>query len=190
MQIFTLIKMRRGWDMIELLTKRRSIRKYKDKAVEKEKVDMLIKAALLSPSAKNLRDWQFVVVDDRQVLQRLSAVRAASSAFLAAASLGIVVLGEADRNDVWVEDASIAAIIIQLTAENLGLGSCWIQVRNRRHNESASASEYIRGVLSIPDNLEVECIISIGYPDEIKPPHSQSQLDDAKIHWNRYSATR
>jgi nitroreductase len=112
MQIFTLIKMRRGWDMIELLTKRRSIRKYKDKAVEKEKVDMLIKAALLSPSAKNLRDWQFVVVDDRQVLQRLSAVRAASSAFLAAASLGIVVLGEADRNDVWVEDASIAACIM------------------------------------------------------------------------------
>lgn len=172
--------------MLELLTNRRSIRKYKDQTVEKEKVDMLIKAALLSPTAKNLRDWQFVVVDDRQILQRLSAVRAGSSAFLAGASLGIVVLGEANRNDVWVEDASIAAILIQLTAESLGLGSCWIQVRNRRHNESVTACDYIRDILEIPDNLEVECIVSIGYPDESKPPHSLCPSDDAKVHRNRY----
>jgi nitroreductase len=172
--------------MLELLVKRRSIRKFKDADVEKEKVDKLVKAALLSPTAKNLQDWEFVVIDDRETLYKLSQSRDRSSAFLKGAPLGIVVLGESERNDVWIEDASIASILIQMTAESLGLGSCWIQMRNRQHNDNKTAEEYVREVLGIPGNLKVESIIAIGYPAESKPPHNDDELRYEKVFKNKY----
>ncbi len=172
--------------MLELLKKRRSIRKFKDADVEKEKVDKLVKAALLSPSAKNLQDWEFVVVDDRETLYKLSQAREHGSTFLKGAPLGIVVLGESERNDVWIEDTSIASVLIQVTAESLGLGSCWIQMRNRQHNEDKTAGEYVREILGIPDNLEVASIIAVGYPDETKNPRSENKLRYEKVFRNRY----
>jgi nitroreductase len=172
--------------MLELLVKRRSIRKFKDADVEKEKVDKLVKAALLSPTAKNLQDWEFVVIDDRETLYKLSQSRDRSSAFLKGAPLAIVVLGESERNDVWIEDASIASILIQMTAESLGLGSCWIQMRNRQHNDNKTAEEYVREVLGIPGNLKVESIIAIGYPAESKPPHNDDELRYEKVFKNKY----
>src|SRR5690606_35037540 len=106
--------------------------------------------------------------------------------FLEDAPLGIVVLAHENESDVWVEDASIASIIMQLEAQALGLGSCWIQIRNRMYDDTKTSEKYIRDVLSIPDGIRVESIISIGYPDEEKSPHSEDELDYDKIYINRY----
>lgn len=172
--------------MLNLLMNRRSIRKYKDRQVEREKVEAIVKAALLSPSSRGICPWEFIVVTDKTYLAELSRCREGSAAFLKDAPLGIVVLADENKSDVWVEDASIASILIQLQAEALNLGSCWIQVRGRMHDKNKTAEEYIREQLSIPDNMCVESIIAIGYPDENKSPHREDELKYDKVYIQRY----
>ena len=172
--------------MLDLLLTRRSIRKFLDKNIEKEKVDAILKGALLSPSSRNRKPWEFIVVTDKEVLKKLSRCREHSSQFLEGAPLGIVVIADPEVCDVWVEDTSIAAIIIQLTAHSLGLGSCWVQVRERMHSDSKKAEDYIREVLGIPDKYKVECIIGIGYKGEDKEAHHASKLPFDKVHYERF----
>ncbi len=93
-------------------------------------------------------------------------------------------MGDPSISDVWIEDCSIAAIIIQLVAEDLGLGSCWIQIRNRKHNENISSEDFIKRLLDISKEKKIEAIISIGHPDENHPPYANEQLCWNKIYDN------
>jgi nitroreductase len=172
--------------MLELLAKRRSIRKYKNIAIEKEKVNKLIKAALLAPSSRGIRPWEFIIVEDVDILNKLSKSKTNGSVFLSDAPLGIVIIADNTKSDVWVEDSSIASVIIQLQAEAMDLGSCWIQIRNRMHDDKVNSEEYIRGVLNIPQNYSVEAIISIGYPNESKKAYDESELKYDKIHKEKF----
>ncbi|MEG3071814.1 MAG: nitroreductase family protein [Candidatus Syntrophopropionicum ammoniitolerans] len=109
--------------MYELLKARRSIRKFQDKQVEKEKLDTILKCALLAmPSSRRSQPWEFVAVTDRELLQKLSTCREHGAEFLAGAPAAVVVLADLEKSDVWIEDAVIAAIIMQLAAQSLGLG--------------------------------------------------------------------
>jgi len=172
--------------ILPLIQKRRSIRKYQKKPIESEKIQTLIEAALRSPSSMGYNPWEFLVVDDPNVLDKLSNAKPQGSAFIKNAPLGIVVCADPERSSVWVEDASIACIFIQLTAESLGLGSCWIQIRDRMHDQKTPAETYIADVLSIPKKLKVEAMIAIGYPDEQKAPRPKEDLQYGKIHQNLY----
>ncbi len=167
---------------IELIRKRRSIRKYQDKQLEAEKVEQLVEAALRSPSSRGINPWELVVVTDQSLLKKLSMAKPHGAAFLAGAPLGIVVCGSPEKSDVWIEDCSIVSTFIQLTAESMGLGNCWIQIRNRKHDKELSAEAYISEVLGIPQNLKVESIIAVGYPAETKPPHKKETLQYEKVH--------
>ena len=172
--------------LFDILKSRRSIRKFQNKEVEKEKIDAILKSALLSPSSRSIRPWQFIAVTDGELLQQLSLCREPGPQFLAGAPLGIVVIADKGSSDVWIEDASIAATIIQLTVQDLGLGSCWIQVRERFHTEQETAEEYIRKVLGIPEQYSVECMIAIGYPAEEKKPYEENMLLYEKLHFNKF----
>jgi nitroreductase len=168
--------------MIELLRTRRSIRKYLDKKIDPEKIDILKEALLRSPSSRSIRPWQFYFVDDRELLVKLAQSKEHGSSFLKNATLGIVVCGDEEQADTWIEDCCIASIIAHFTAHSLGLGSCWIQIRNRKHNESIMAEQYIQELLNIPKNLKIESIIAVGYPDEVKKGVPKETLDYSKIH--------
>jgi nitroreductase len=169
-----------------LIRKRRSIRKYKKKEVAPGKIDQLIEAALRAPSARGTNPWEFIVVADKTLLEKISTAKPHGATFLRNAALGIVVCAKVDKSDVWVEDASIASIYIHLAAESLGLGSCWIQIRKRMYDENKTSERYIAEVLDIPSNLKVESVVAIGYPDEEKSPHSKDELQYEKVHANRY----
>ena len=171
---------------IELERKRRSIRKYKDRSIEPEKVDLLVEAALLSPSSRAFFPWEFVVIEDRDVIQRLSKAKPNGGSFLAGAPLAIVVCADTEKSDVWIEDASIASTMILLAAESLDLGACWIQIRKRPHDDSKTAEEFIRETLDLPERISVLSIIAIGYPDESLPPHSKDELHYDQVHGNRF----
>jgi len=140
--------------------------------VEKDKMDILLKSALLAPSSRSRRPWEFIAVTDKELLKKLSKAREHSSSFIENAPLGIVVVADPEKCDVWIEDASIASIIIQLTAQSLGLGSCWIQIRERFHSGNLKAEDYVKEVLGIPSNYNVECMIAVGYPAEAKSSYS------------------
>lgn len=170
---------------LDLIECRRSIRKFKDKPIEKEKIDTLIEAALRSPSGKSINPLQFIVIQDKILLEKLAKAKPHGSGFLKGAALGIVVCGDASKSDVWVEDASIASIFIHLAAHDLGLGSCWIQIRKREHTAFKSADTYVKELLNIEsDTIMVESIIGIGYPDEIKKGHAKESLQFHKVSFN------
>ncbi|MCP4750766.1 MAG: NAD(P)H-dependent dehydrogenase/reductase [Proteobacteria bacterium] len=171
---------------ISQIQKRRSIRKFSTEKVETEKIKLLVEAMLRSPSSRSFNPWQFVLVTDQDLLKKLAKSKPHGSSFLKNAALGIVVCADPEKTDTWIEDTSIATIMAQLAAESVELGSCWIQIRARNHNDTQSAQEYIAGILNIPANLKVESIVAVGYPDEKKPPHEKEDLQYEKIHLNTY----
>jgi nitroreductase len=171
---------------MSLIRKRRSIRKFTDTPVEKEKLDLLVEAGLRAPSSRGVNPWHFVVVTDRAMLTRLSQAKEHGSAFLKNAAAGIVVCADASKSDVWVEDASIATIMIQLAAVDLELGSCWIQIRERMHDAGQTAEAYVSALLGLPPQLKVESIVALGYPDETRAPHPRESLPQAQVHAESY----
>lgn len=170
----------------ELLKNRRSIRKYEQRPVEEDKLKLILQAALMSPSSKRTNGWEFIVVDNKEVLEKMSECREVGSKFLAEAPMAIVVCANPEKSDVWFEDASISAIILQLASADLGLGSCWIQVYKRMHTTEETAGDYIKTLLHIPDNLEVLNIVSIGYKNEERKPYDVEKLSYDKLHWNTF----
>ena len=171
---------------MDLITKRRSIRRFTADPVEAQKVELLKEAALRAPSSRGVNPWEFIFITDRSLLAKLSAAKPHGSTFLKDATLGVVVCADPAKSDVWVEDASIATIFIELAATSLGLGSCWIQIRERMHDEAQTAEAYIAHLLKIPSHLKVESMIAIGYPAESKPPHSKEELQNEKVYLNQY----
>jgi nitroreductase len=172
--------------MLDLLRQRRSIRKFKDIPIQAEKLTLLEEAIVRSPSSRNINPWEFIFVTDKNLLVQLSTAKEHGSAFLKNAALGIIVCGNEQESDVWIEDCSIASIIVQLTAQSLGLGSCWIQIRNRKYSVSKSSEEYIQNLLNIPKPVRIESIIAVGYPAEEKEGISKGNLDFHKIKVNKY----
>lgn len=172
--------------MIELLRRRRSIRKFTSEKIAPESISTLIQAALMAPSSWGLRPWEFILVDDSEKLLKLSKAKQHGSEFLKNAPLGIVVCADSTKSDVWGEDCSLAATIIQLTALSLGLGSCWAQIRSRRHDYKKTSETYVREIFGLPDHIKVESIVGIGHPAEKKKPVSADRLPFDKIRYNRW----
>lgn len=170
----------------ELIENRRSIRKFTSTPVEKEKVQTLMESALRAPSSRGFNPWRFIVVDQPDLLEKLSLAKPHGASFLKGAPLGIVVCADSDKTDVWVEDASIATTFIQLAAQALGLGSCWIQIRKREHDAEGSAESYIRSLFDIPENIKVESMVAVGYADEKKSPHAVNSLEFDKVFYNSF----
>jgi nitroreductase len=175
---------------LSLIEKRRSIRKYQEQPLPADKVEVLVEAALRSPSSRGFNPWEFIIVTDRTLLEKLSMAKPHGASFLKNAALGIVVCADPEKCDVWVEDASIASVFIHLAAASIGLGSCWIQIRKRMYNDSKTAQEYVRELLHIPPHLQVESIVAAGYPAEKKAPHPKAELSYDKIHANVYGQSK
>jgi len=171
---------------MSLIRNRRSVREYTGQPVEKEKIDALVETALRAPSSRSVNPWEFIVITDKALLEKLSLSKPHGSAFLKHAPLGIVVCGDTEKSDVWVEDTAIASIFLHLAAEALGLGSCWIQIRSRMYDDNCSAGEHIAGLLDLPPRLTVESIIAVGYPEQKNAPHARETLQYEKIHYNSF----
>lgn len=169
-------------DLHELLVNRRSIRRYTSQPIAPEDVKLILEAALLAPTSKSSRPWQFVVVEDREMLQRLSECKEHGAGPIARAPLAVVVAVDPSLTDPWIEDASIAATLMQLQAADLGLGSCWIQVRDRYRADGVSANEYVQELLGIPETLPVVCIVTFGHKDEERKAVDSSKLLWEKVH--------
>ena len=170
----------------ELVKKRRSIKEYQDKSVEHEKVMKIIEAALRAPSGRAFRPWHFIVVTEKDILERLSVAKPAGAEFIKNAPIAIVVCGDTTKSPVWIEDCCIAAAYIQLAALSLGLGSRWSQMRNNSYDDKKTTKEYIAELLNLPNELEIQCVIAIGYPDEEFPPYVKEELNFDQVSYNRF----
>ncbi len=170
----------------DLIKRRRSMRKFTSDELTDEQVVTLLKAALMSPSSKRSNCWQFVVVDDKETLERLSRCKASGAEFVKDAPLAVVVLADPLQSDVWIEDASVASTMLMLQAEDMGLGACWVQVRERFLSDGVSANEVVHDILNIPLQLQVLSIIAVGHKGMERKPFDESRLQWEKIHLNKY----
>ena len=173
-------------DFKTLVQMRRSHRKFTSAEIDGDDVKLILRAALMSPTAKSNRGWQFVVVDDKRDLEKLADAKDAGSQLIKDAALAIVVLGDPMQNDCWVEDGSIAAISMQYQAEELGLGSCWVQMRGRGLSDGTSADTVIRGILDIPENMCCLCILALGHWADERKPQAEDRLKWENVHLNKF----
>ncbi len=167
--------------MLDAVRTRRSIRHYQDRSVEPGVIEQLQDAMLRAPSSRNLKPWRFVFVTDPELLQALAHSRPQWAEPIGRAPLAVVICADASVTDCWVEDCSIAGATLQLAATELGLGSCWIQMRARDHEDGRPAEAHVREVLGLPDGLSVLCIIAVGYPAEDKPAKPTESLSWDKV---------
>ena len=166
----------------ELVRLRRSMRKFTDEPLTPEQVEALMKAALMAPSSKGKHAWHFVVVDDKAMLERLAHCKAQGADFLAGAPLAVVVVGDPAESDVWVEDASVASTVLLYEAEDLGLGACWIQIRERFMDDGTPADSVVRALLGIPEPLRVLSIVAVGHKGMERKPFNEERLLWEKVH--------
>ncbi len=166
-------------DFLQLLQKRRSVRTYREEEVGEEALHQILQAGLLYPSSQAKYPVQMIVVQDKEMLAKLSQCKLGGAKMLEKANCAIVVIGDAEKSDCWIEDCSIAMTLMHLQATSLGVGSCWVQCRNR-----ADANTYLRNLLQYPASYQAEAILSLGLMQGSVQPHELPNLD--AIHWERY----
>ena len=160
----------------EVLLKRRSIRRYKDAPVPREKTLKILEAARIAPSASNKQPWHFIVVENRETIKQL-----AKSEWAAKAPLMIVGLADQEASPNWCSnDLGIAFEHIALAATNLGLGTCWMGQTGRE--------DLIRKLLDVPDKLRPVAVMPIGVPDETPAPKERKSLDDI-VSWEKFASS-
>lgn len=170
----------------KLLLNRRSVRHFTEQAIETDKIETLKKALLLSPTGKSKNHWEFILIDNKTQLKSLSEAKQFGSKLLENAAIAFVITGDSSVSDTWIEDCSIASILVQMQAEELGLGSCWVQIHKRLHANGTKSEEYVRELLSVPEGKSILSIIAIGYPAKKRAPINESELQYDKIHYGKY----
>ena len=166
----------------DLFLRRHSIRRYTDEPVSPEDVKTIVEAGLLAPSSKRARPWQFILVEDKEMLARLAECKPDYAQSIKNAPLAIVVCSDPSKSDCFVEDASVAATMMHIQATALGLGSCWVEVRHRFSADGEPAEVMVQEVLGIPADLPVMCILSVGHSAEERRPVDPSKLLWEKVH--------
>ncbi|WP_306528311.1 nitroreductase family protein [Campylobacter sp.] len=173
-------------EILEIFANRRSVRKYAQGSLEDEALDKILKAGLLAPSGHARRPWEFILVRDKRMLERLSACRSSGADMLKQAAAAIVVIADEQKQDVWIEDCSVALGYMHLAASTLNLGSCWVQVRLRAAADGRSCEEFLREALGFPPNFKAEAILVLGVLQRSPSPHDLQKLNLSKIHKEKF----
>ncbi|MDK2880269.1 MAG: hypothetical protein PWQ99_44 [Clostridia bacterium] len=168
-------------DALEAIRSRRSIRNYSGKPVSRDLVKKLLEAAMCAPSAHNQQPWQFVVIEERETLDRIPDFHP-HSRMLKTAPLAILVCGDGSLfkdADFWPQDCAAATQNILLAARALGLGTVWMGVYPKENLVSG-----LRSLFGIPQSVIPFSLIAVGYPAEEKPP--VSRYDEGRVHWGKW----
>jgi nitroreductase len=166
-------------ELIEALLSRRSIRKYSDKKIEKEKIDIILKAAMYAPSAMNYQPWEFIVMDDKKLFAEMLGI-ITHAEMLKESTLAILVCGDLSKEkyeEYNAQNCSAATQNILLAAHDLGLGAVWIAAYPNKE-----VIQKIKKLLNLPENILPVSLISMGYPAEEKT--AEERFIKEKIHFN------
>ena len=157
-------------DFLQGIEKRKSVRKYSDRPVEREILDAIVKVAQTAPSSRNSKSSAFMIIEDRDTLDALSQMRDYGASPLKNAQAAIVVMGDTSKTDLWVDNCAISATFIQLAVTAMDLVSCWIHINGRPvlkdNPDGAQAQDYVSDLLGIKDGLKPYCAVAIGYEEE------------------------
>ncbi len=174
--------------VINNIMNRKSVRSYTNQKIDNQILENIVKAGMAAPTARNLQPWEFVVVTDRNVLDKLSTLKPAAK-MLQEATAAIVVAGNLDTytgdlvsvTPYWVQDTSAATENMLLAVEAYKLGAVWIGVY-----PTTELTSKVQEMLSLPNSLVPLNIISIGYPKDNTLP--KDKFKPTKLHWNTYTS--
>lgn len=169
-------------ELIELMARRRSIRKYTGEEIPEEKLNRILQAALLAPTSMGKRPWEFYVIKDRELLQKLSKAKKHGAGMLAECNAAIAVFADSDLSDAWIEDCSAVLTHMYLMAEEQGVGSCWVQIRMRKDEAGNDAEQNVRDILGVSLPWRMVGIMALGMPAEGKEPYPLEELNWEKVH--------
>ncbi|HPW66728.1 MAG TPA: nitroreductase family protein [Salinivirgaceae bacterium] len=164
-------------DFNKVLNHRRSVRSFTNEQLTDSQILELKNSVLKVPSAKSIYPWKLYFITNKEKIEILSRFKS-SSGFIKQAPLHVVVTADTSLSDMWIEDCSIVATYLLLKAVDLGLGACWLQVRNRQHNDKISARQYILNHLDLSETFGIECIIAIGHPESEPVPHYEQHTNN------------
>lgn len=170
--------------VMENILNRKSVRKYTKEEVKKEKLEMLVRAGMAAPSARNSQPWLFFVIDDRTILDNL-AKQLPNAKMLLSAKAAIVVCGnlqkalEGDGREFWVQDCSAATQNILLAAESMGLGAVWTGAYPRKETVNI-----IKVELGLPEHIVPLNVIPIGWQTGEEKP--KQKYTEENIRWNKW----
>lgn len=169
-------------EVLEAIHQRRSIRKYQSKNIEEDKISIILEAARWAPSASNKQPWHFIVVKDDNTRKQLADIHTYGR-FMKESPVVIVALGYPEKHQRYhLSDPHNAVQNILLSAYSLGLGTCWIGVRDTDFESK------FREILNIPSDVRVVCAVSLGYPNE------ERQSNRFPLHeivsWEKYGENR
>ena len=155
--------------LLDLVEKRRSIRKFTDEKVSEEDLREILTITLHAPTAKNRNPVRYIIIRDKKRLEELSNYKVNSAKFLAGADVAIAIVTDSEiAPNTNHQDASIAATYILLAAADLDLGATWANVTDSKHESGIPAQEFLHKFFDLEDKFDVECIIGIGHPAEEK----------------------
>ncbi|NNU77748.1 nitroreductase family protein [Clostridium estertheticum] len=167
---------------MEAIFNRRSIRKYEDRPIEKEKIEKLLRAAMQAPSAANQQPWEFLVIEDKEILKKLSEVSPYSK-MIRTSAVTFVLLSRKDgllAPGCVPQDMGAASENLLLQAVELGLGAVWLGVASIDERMS-----YIKDLFNLPDNIEAFALIPVGYPDG-QQNKFVDRFDKARVYYESY----
>ena len=166
--------------VLEFITKRRSVRTFTGESVSREKLEIALKAAMAAPSARNSQPWQFLILTEPE---RVRAVCAAHPYAKFGDKAGAVILPFGRKADYrWFDqDMGASTENLLLALANLGLGATWCGMPDERQAD-------VRAVISIPEELHIFALIPVGVPSE--PVQSRTQYQAERVHWEEYSPAR
>lgn len=168
--------------LIDLFLKRRSTRKFNDIEVTRDELEAILEAALLAPTSMNRKPCNFMVVENKDTLKKLSKSKDHGADLLSGADKAIVVVADTLIADTWIEDSSIALTYMHLMASELGLGSCWVQI-HLRSKDGTDAEEVVKDILKLDSHYRIVGILALGHSDDIPLPHTLDDIDKNKIHF-------
>jgi len=172
-------------DMLEIMRSRRSVRRYTDEKLSDEQLKEIVSGALLAPSGHSKYPCEFIVVTNRELLEKMSHCRKGVAKMLEGAAAAVVVIADKDKSDTFVEDSCVAMMNMELVATSLGVGNCWIQVRNREAEDDTPSENYLRGILNFPENFACQAILSLGYPAKEPRARELDKLNFDKVSYRK-----
>ena len=169
-------------DTIKTIMNRKSVRAYKEGAVSKEQLEVIVKAGMAAPTAVDKRPWEFIVINDKAMLKKLSDILPYAK-MTEKAAVAIIVAGDIDRqqggreSDFWMVDCSAATENVLLAVESLGLGAVWTAVYPDKERIEA-----VRKLLKIPSTVVPLNVIPVGIPTGAEKP--KDKWNPKQLHWN------
>lgn len=178
-------------ELSEVWLHRRSVRQYTGEHVPEEDLREVLASGLLAPSSCSRYPLEFILIRDKDMLEHLSRAKVSGAEFVKGADCAILVIGDTELSDAWIEDGAVAMEHMHLSAAALGLGSCWVECRGRytaasEDTDAVSSDEYLRPLLSIPEKYSVLAFLALGIPKRPPRPMALEKADFSKVHKEKF----